>query len=599
MMKKLAIAFTLLSTAAGAQTYTVPQFGIDTANPSPYEMVFRYNVGGVLSAWKQFGQAGTNGFTGIMPGGFISTNPASSTQSSKSEFAQINVPYPGLAAQADPFRMMIGDYPDTWEWNSSGNPLVLGAVFAMRVPDGAVTNPVQADFVLMGTGITDNVNRGVVGVLGEAGVGLAGASAWGFNSIGVNCALHDSTDCGPGLGYNVANVYSYEADVSVYDVPAAAFTADIALTTLTVTAVASGTLAVGQVVYGTGVAAGTFITALGTGSGGTGTYTVGTSQTVASRAMTSGDLPTGNMWGVRTVSGAWIQPTGNFSAFSVSRNGLAQFQPWKEALTVAAGSSQRGFNFGALSSTGPSDGMPNFFTALDGASVALNTRIQSLSDGRFYIQGPGTPSAQIFIGKTAVAFDFIRSDASTPNLIRFENTQTGAGAAVVARWQTGTANSVADLTVNDAGKLLIGTESGLTGGVEIVPTAGGVHFGVGGDTKVKIGNVTNNTAISFNDSTASAGGVIGMFGGQTGVNDLFINAPTGGIVRSRINNIDVLTVSGSGIGLTGYQDFAEMTAPAAPAANGARLYCDDNGAGKTRCSIIFATGAAQQIAIEP
>ncbi len=69
--------------------------------------------------------------------------------------------------------------------------------------------------------------------------------------------------------------------------PAASFTASIAGTTLTVSAVASGTLAVGQFLYGTGVASGTVITALGSGSGGTGTYTVAVSQTVASEAMTS------------------------------------------------------------------------------------------------------------------------------------------------------------------------------------------------------------------------------------------------------------------------------------------------------------------------
>jgi hypothetical protein len=63
-------------------------------------------------------------------------------------------------------------------------------------------------------------------------------------------------------------------------------TASISTTTLTVTAVASGTLTVGSPIYGTGVTAGTYITALGTGTGGTGTYTVSASQTVASRAMT-------------------------------------------------------------------------------------------------------------------------------------------------------------------------------------------------------------------------------------------------------------------------------------------------------------------------
>lgn len=53
-------------------------------------------------------------------------------------------------------------------------------------------------------------------------------------------------------------------------------------TTLTVTAVTSGTLEVGQTIYGAGVTTGTTITALGTGTGGVGTYTVSVSQTVAS-----------------------------------------------------------------------------------------------------------------------------------------------------------------------------------------------------------------------------------------------------------------------------------------------------------------------------
>ena len=69
--------------------------------------------------------------------------------------------------------------------------------------------------------------------------------------------------------------------------PDADFTADIAGTVMTVSAVASGALAVGQFVYGATVAAGTLITSLGSGTGGTGTYNVAVSQTVASEAMTS------------------------------------------------------------------------------------------------------------------------------------------------------------------------------------------------------------------------------------------------------------------------------------------------------------------------
>ena len=63
------------------------------------------------------------------------------------------------------------------------------------------------------------------------------------------------------------------------------FTGSIATTTLTVTAVTSGSIGVGTYITGTGVTAGTYITALGTGSGGNGTYTVSASQTVTSRTL--------------------------------------------------------------------------------------------------------------------------------------------------------------------------------------------------------------------------------------------------------------------------------------------------------------------------
>jgi len=70
---------------------------------------------------------------------------------------------------------------------------------------------------------------------------------------------------------------AYRTDVGA---GGAVVTGAISGTTLTVSAVASGTVAVGQSVGG--ASSGTYITALGTGTGGTGTYTVNNSQTVAS-----------------------------------------------------------------------------------------------------------------------------------------------------------------------------------------------------------------------------------------------------------------------------------------------------------------------------
>lgn len=66
----------------------------------------------------------------------------------------------------------------------------------------------------------------------------------------------------------------------------AAFMGFITGATLTVTSVQFGTIVVGAPVYGDGVAAGTYVTALGTGTGGVGTYTVSPAQTVPSGDMT-------------------------------------------------------------------------------------------------------------------------------------------------------------------------------------------------------------------------------------------------------------------------------------------------------------------------
>jgi hypothetical protein len=65
------------------------------------------------------------------------------------------------------------------------------------------------------------------------------------------------------------------------------FTGSTSGTTLTVSAVASGTLAPYQILTGSEFVPGTYITALGTGTGGTGTYTLSQPQTLTSQAMTS------------------------------------------------------------------------------------------------------------------------------------------------------------------------------------------------------------------------------------------------------------------------------------------------------------------------
>lgn len=73
--------------------------------------------------------------------------------------------------------------------------------------------------------------------------------------------------------------------------PVAAFTAAQATTVLTVSAITAGSLGVGSIIKNaSGGIIGTVI-ALGTGTGGTGTYTLNTSATVGSAAMTANTIP--------------------------------------------------------------------------------------------------------------------------------------------------------------------------------------------------------------------------------------------------------------------------------------------------------------------
>lgn len=63
-----------------------------------------------------------------------------------------------------------------------------------------------------------------------------------------------------------------------------------------------------------------------------------------------------------------------------------------------------------------------------------------------------------------------------------------------------------------------------------------------------------------------------------------------------INSDGSFTYEGSA---NGSIKLKEQTAPSAPATNAVSIYAVDNGAGKTQLMALFATGAAQQIAIEP
>jgi len=89
----------------------------------------------------------------------------------------------------------------------------------------------------------------------------------------------------------------------------AVFTGTISTTTLTVNTITSGMLVIGQVITGTGVTAGTYISALGTGTGGTGTYTLNQS---------ASGTPTASTMYFAVLSYAYQFPVGTTLTFTKS-----------------------------------------------------------------------------------------------------------------------------------------------------------------------------------------------------------------------------------------------------------------------------------------
>ena len=205
--------------------------------------------------------------------------------------------------------------------NPSGNQVLVGVTSASTAANllAFLTASIDANLVLMTyslSGLNVIATAKLPGVGGNAytltetsaSLTISGAT---FTGGGTNSAAGGIADLDAFFTLNPATYYAalcpdswaaaatfatflrkYESLVSrfyafFHVLGDANFTGEIAGTTLTVSAVSVGNLAVGMPITGTGVTAGTVIAALGTGTGGVGTYTVNNIQAVVSTAMAS------------------------------------------------------------------------------------------------------------------------------------------------------------------------------------------------------------------------------------------------------------------------------------------------------------------------
>ena len=168
----------------------------------------------------------------------------------------------------------------------------------------------------------------------------------------------------------------------------------------------------------------------------------------------------------------------------------------------------------------------------------------------------------------------------------------------------------ADANIDLNGNDIIGWDDliGSIAGREIRNNASSMQLRMesGGVLDVVIDSVIEYT---FAASTLDLGGNIlsevALIQGLTTTNKLddttsgwIINGPIS--CRISIGTVNQMQIADGNISVEDcFIDMNEQTLPVAPAANVGRLFCRDNGAGKTQLAIIFNTGVEQVIATQP
>ena len=199
------------------------------------------------------------------------------------------------------------------------------------------------------------------------------------------------------------------------------------------------------------------------------------------------------------------------------------------------------------------------WTGLVGTTIKVNDSL--MFDGTNWHSGPAVADLASFVSKAG--------DTMTGKLVVPEVAVSGGKIDGTAIGST-TPAAGAFTTVNATGSGTFGTTA-VNSFVSIKST---VASGGAGSSEVLFGNATTATSgyLSYSHATTS----------------LLIGAAAA--TRA--------TLSATGLAVAGVIEGAEQIAPAAPPANGYRIYAEDNGTGKTRLMAKFATGVAQQLAIE-
>ena len=282
------------------------------------------------------------------------------------------------------------------------------------------------------------------------------------------------------------------------------FIGSITGTTLTVTSISSGSIAVGQPIFGIGITAGTIITNLDSGtSGGLGTYVVSASQTVSSTSMISISTPSNIFIGSMSA--------GTLTVTSVQSGTLAIGQSIFGA-NVPIGTTITGFGSGTgnsgtytVSSTATVSS-----TSMSASSTYGNIVVYVRGGYRYYVTTNGTVTnggSNYTIAPTTVGVVFPSGIGSDGTTILGSGTLANPAIQIVANVRLDISPELLNKRITNVGMNLNNTTASTNASTGALIVSGGA--GIGGNVNVDgILDVFNTTV-----STSTATGALQVAGG--------------------------------------------------------------------------------------
>ena len=252
---------------------------------------------------------------------------------------------------------------------------------------------------------------------GQLMIAVSGPYVYAINATGSYFLIGflNSTSGRVSISDNGISVYivdgSYRYTWHINSLPVTNFVGSVSSTTLTVSSVQSGTIGVGQQIFGVGMLPNTIITALVTGTGGTGTYTVNQSQTVTSQTMNgvqAGATVTASIG--QTLSGVII--TGTAGQFSCTAAG--------QTLVVGQTVQISGTYGGTGSITGYSNPTTYYIIATNGSTTFT---LSTTATGSGVVTTAGTPTGLTY----AVANTTMTVSAVASGVLYLGQTVQGTG----------------------------------------------------------------------------------------------------------------------------------------------------------------------------